>query len=77
MSQRYNGNTKRPKPQDTQLRILKFYGFSRKIQQKASGPEEGAAGVTYPSMRIPLKSCHIFPLKVFTTSLSGSKKNSS
>ena len=31
---------KRPKPQDTQIGILKIYSFCQKIQQKASGPRE-------------------------------------
>ena len=36
--------------------------------------EESAAGVTYLSMRIHPKSCHIFPLKVSATLLNGSRK---
>ena len=35
---------------------------------------ESAAGLTYLSMRIHLKSCCILPLKVSTTLLNGSKK---
>ena len=35
---------------------------------------ESFAGVTYLSMRINLKSCHIFPLKVSVTLLNGSRK---
>ena len=31
MSQTYYDNIKRPKPQDTQLGILKIYAFRRKI----------------------------------------------
>ena len=69
MSQRYNDNTKRPKPQDTQI-----YLFCRKIQQKVLGPGETAAGVTYLSMRIHSKSCHVFHLKVATSLLNGSRK---
>ena len=46
MSQTYSDNIKRPKPQDTQLGILKIYTFCRKIQQRALGPGESAAGVT-------------------------------
>ena len=46
MSQRYNDNTKRAKPQDTQLGILKFEAFCCKIQQRVSGPGESATGVT-------------------------------
>ena len=33
MSQRYNDNTKRSKPQDAQLGMLKIYEFCKKIQQ--------------------------------------------
>ena len=40
---------KRPKLQDTQLGILKFYAFCQKIQQRALGPGESAVGVTYLS----------------------------
>ena len=35
---------------------------------------ESFAGVTYLSMRINPKSCHIFPLKVSVTLLNGSRK---
>ena len=35
---------------------------------------ESAAGVTYLSVRIHLKSCRIFPLKVSVTLLNGSRK---
>ena len=35
---RYNDNIKRPKPQDTQLGILKIYTSCRKIQKRVSGP---------------------------------------
>ena len=46
MSQLYNDNIKRSKPQDIQLGILKIYAFSWEIQQRASGPGESVAGVT-------------------------------
>ena len=46
MSQRYNDNIKRPKPQDTQLVILKIYPFCQKIQKRASDLGESAAGIT-------------------------------
>ena len=59
--------TQRPKPQDTQLGILKIYAFSLKIQQRALCPGESAAGVAYWSVRIHPKSCHMFHLKVATT----------
>ena len=45
MSQRYSDNIKRPKPQDTELGVLKFFAFYWKIQQKASGPGESSAEV--------------------------------
>ena len=72
MGQRYNGNTKRPKPKENQLGILKLYTFCGKIQQRALGPGESATGVTYLFMRIHLKSCHIFSLKVAVITLPGS-----
>ena len=63
ISQSYNNNTKMPNLQDSQLGILKIYAFCQKIQQ-VLGPGKNTAGVTYLFMRIHLKSCHIFPLKV-------------
>ena len=57
MSQQYNHNSKRPKPQDTQLGILKLYIFP---ENSALGPWESAVGVTCPSMRLHLKSCRNF-----------------
>ena len=45
------------------------------IQQRVSGPGEKSAGGTYLSMRIHPKICCIFPLKVATTLLSGSRKS--
>ena len=75
MSHRCSGKTKRPKPKENQLGILKIYLFCRKIQQRASGLGESDAEVAYLSMRIHEKSCRIFPLKVAATLLSGSRKN--
>ena len=75
MSQGYNDDTKRPKPQDTQLGILKVVAFYWGIKQRALGPGESAAKVAYQSMRIHPKSCPIFPLKVTTTLLNGSRKS--
>ena len=46
MSQIYDDNIKRVKPEDILLRILKIYAFYWKIQQRASGPGESTAGVT-------------------------------
>ena len=74
MSQTYNGNTKRPKSQDTQLEILKIYTFCQKIQQRVLVLGDSAAGVTYLSMRIHLKSYHIFPLRVVATLRNDSRK---
>ena len=74
MSQKFNDNTKKQKSKKNQLGILKIYAFCWKIQQRASGQKESAAGVRYLFMRIHPKSCHIFPLKVAATLLSGSKK---
>ena len=39
---------------------MKLYEFCRKIQQRASGPGENIAGVTFMSMRMHPKSCHNF-----------------
>ena len=74
MSQRHNGNTKRPDLKGNQLGIFKIYAFCWKIQQRALGPGESAAGVMCLSIRIHPKSCCIFPLKVAATLLSGSRK---
>ena len=74
-SQRDSDNTKRPKPKENQLGILKIYAFCQKIQQIATSPGESDAGVMYISMRIHPKCCYIFPLKIETTYLtSGSRK---
>ena len=73
MSERYIDNTKRPKPQDTQIGILKVYAFYQKIQQRGSDPGQSTDGVTYLSIKIHPKSC-IFPLKVATTLLNGLRK---
>ena len=75
MSQRYNHNIKRPKPKENQLGIWKIYAFCQKIQQRALGPGEKAAGVMYLSLGIHPKSCHMFSLKVAATLLSGSRKD--
>ena len=58
---------------ENQLGILKIYTFCQEIQQRASGPGENTAGVTNLFIRIHLKSCCIFPLKVAATLLSGSR----
>ena len=69
MSQRYDINTKRTNPKENQPGIQKFYAFCQKIQPRASGSGESAAGVTYLSVRTHAKSCRIFPLKVAATFL--------
>ena len=57
MSQRYKGNIKRPKPQDTLLGILRTYAFCRKIQQRTSSSGKSAGGVMYYlSLRIHPKT---------------------
>ena len=65
--------TKMPKLKENHLWILKIYAFYWKIQQRALGPGGSAAGVTYLSVRIYMKSCHIFPKNVAATLLSGSR----
>ena len=75
MSQRYNINTKRTNPKENQPGIQKFYAFSQKIQLRALGSGESAAGVTYLSVRTHAKSCRIFPLKVAATFFSDSRKS--
>ena len=45
MSERYNDNTERLRLKENQLGILKVYAFCEKIQQRASSPEESAAGL--------------------------------
>ena len=74
MSQRYNVNTKRPKPKENQLGILKIDTFCLKIQKRVLVPGESAVGVRYLSMRINPKICRIFPLKVAATLRNGSGK---
>ena len=49
--------------------------FCWKIQRRASGPGKSTAGDMYVSMRIHPKSCCIFPLKVATALLIGSRKD--
>ena len=73
MRQRYNNNTKRPKPKENQLGILKCMHFARKISRRPQ-VQESTAGITHLSMRMHPKNCRIFPLKVATTLLSGSRK---
>ena len=51
--------TKMPKVKENQLWILKIYAFCWKIQQRALGPGESAAGVTYLSENIHEKLPHL------------------
>ena len=76
MSQRNNDNRKRQKPKENQLGIFKkFTHFAGKFSKRPGFQERGrAAGVTYLSMRVHPKSCHIFPPRVATALLSGSRK---
>ena len=67
MRQRYNDHTKRPKPKENQLGILKIYAFCQKIQQKTSGPGERcwyyvSIYENAPKKLLPLphESCHNF-----------------
>ena len=64
MGQIYNDNSKDCK---------KDMHFVRRFR-RALGPGESTAGVTHLSMKISLKICHIFPLKVAATLLNGSRK---
>ena len=73
---RYNCNIK-DKAKRKSARDLKILHMLQEIQQRASGPRESVARVTYLSMRIHPKSCHIFPLKVAATLLSGSRNGCS
>ena len=61
-SQRYNDNTKRPKPKEKWLGILKIYTFCCKIQQRALVTGKSAAGNL--SMRIHAKRCCMYSLKL-------------
>ena len=69
MSQIYNDNTKRPKPNKNQQGILGISSgeFRHFAADSASGSGESAAGATYLSLSIYPKSCHTFPLKVAVT----------
>ena len=66
MRQRYD-NIKRQEPKENQLGILKIYTFCQKVQQRALGPGQSTAGVTYLSMKIHPKSCRIFPRVIQST----------
>ena len=74
MSQRYNDNIKRPKLKGNQLGLSKIFSFCWEIEQRALGRGESTALVRLLSIRMHWKSCSIFPLKVATTLLSGSRK---
>ena len=78
MRQRYNGNTKRPKPKENQLGILGI--SSREFTHYVGNSAEGLGSRRercwgYVSIfENTFKSCRISPLKVATTLLSGSGK---
>ena len=59
MSQRYNDNTKKPKPKENQL--TSKFGRGPQVQERVL--------LAFLSMRIHLKSCCILPLKFVTTLL--------
>ena len=61
MRQRYNDNTKRPKPKENQLGILKIYAFCQKIQQKTSGPGEHCWCYISIYENAPKKLLHLTP----------------
>ena len=73
MRQICNDNTKRPKPKENQLGLLKIYAFCQKIQQKTLGPGERCWCYISFYENAPKKLLHL-PLKVATTLLSGSRK---
>ena len=67
MRQRYKDNTKRPKPKENQLEILKIYASCQKIQQKTLGPGECCwcfvsiyEKAPKKLSHLPTKSCHNF-----------------
>ena len=76
MNQVYNDNTKEPKVKENQLGILKISTFCLKTRETVLGPGESFCRITFLSMSIQPKSCQIFPLKIATTLLIGSRKNS-
>ena len=75
MNQRYNDNIKWPKLKVNQLGILKSTHLCRKILQRVSGSGKSSARFTYLSLRVHPKSYWIFPLKVASTFLNGSRKS--
>ena len=52
MSQTYNDNIEKPKPQDTQLGILKIHVFFQKLQQRVSGQERVLLELSSPDTKI-------------------------
>ena len=60
MRQRYNNNTKKPKPKENELAILKCMHFARKISRRPQ-VQESTAGVTYLSMRMHPKIAAFSP----------------
>ena len=74
MSQRYNGNTERPKLKENQSAILKIYAFCQKNQQMVSGPGWSCWGYVSIYENTAKKLLHLFPLKFATTLLIGSRK---
>ena len=78
MSQIHNGNTKRPKPKESQLGILGISSreFTHSVGNSAEGLRSGreqCLGYVSTFENTP-KSCCISPQKVAATLLSGSGK---
>ena len=78
MSQIYNDNTQRPKPKENQLGILGVSSrvFMHSVGNSAEGLESRRE-LCWSHISIfenTPKSCHITPLKVAATLLSGSEK---
>ena len=71
-------NSVKAKSQAGKIRVKDIMAAARDRKNLCILPEnsagESAGGVTYLSMRIHLKSCPIFPLKVSATLLNGSRK---
>ena len=72
MRQIYNDNTKKPKPKENQLGILKIYAFWPNSAEDLGSRRALMVLRIYENAP---KNCRIFPLKVVTTLLSGSRKD--
>ena len=79
---RYTDNTKRPKPKENQLGIIKIYAFCQKLQQMTSGPGERCwcyvsiyENAPQKLPHLPVKSCHNFT-QWFKAYIEGNDRNS-